>query len=238
MIDKGWISLHRQIQENPLWTCNEPFDSRSAWIDLLLSANHSDGEIYINGQFKEIKRGQFHTSQLKLAERWHWKRDKVERYLAALQKVGMITFTSSKSGSSRGTTITIVKYEVFQDTVTSTPTSHQHQTGHQTNINSDINNTVNNENNVNKKSSHFVPPSLEEVAAYCSDRKNGIDPQSFIDFYVSKGWMIGKNKMKDWKAAVRTWEQRETKTKKKEDEIDAKQRAEYGNHWTDHFLDN
>lgn len=52
----------------------------------------------------------------------------------------------------------------------------------------------------------FVPPKAEEVSAYCLERGNGIDGQSFIDFYESKGWMIGKNRMKDWKAAVRTWE--------------------------------
>lgn len=54
----------------------------------------------------------------------------------------------------------------------------------------------------------FRPPTVEEVAAYCRERNNGIDPQAVIDFYESKGWMIGKNKMKDWKAAVRTWERR------------------------------
>lgn len=52
----------------------------------------------------------------------------------------------------------------------------------------------------------FVPPDFDAVAAYCRERGNSIDPESFIDFYASKGWMIGKNKMKDWKAAVRTWE--------------------------------
>ena len=52
----------------------------------------------------------------------------------------------------------------------------------------------------------FSPPSVEEVKAYCQDRKNGIDAEKFVDFYASKGWMIGKDKMKDWKAAVRTWE--------------------------------
>lgn len=54
----------------------------------------------------------------------------------------------------------------------------------------------------------FVPPTVEEVADYCRERGNGIDAQHFVDFYDSKGWMIGKNKMKDWKAAVRNWEQR------------------------------
>lgn len=54
----------------------------------------------------------------------------------------------------------------------------------------------------------FVPPTVEEVRAYCDERKNGIDPQSFIDFYSAKGWMIGSNRMKDWRAAVRNWETR------------------------------
>ena len=57
----------------------------------------------------------------------------------------------------------------------------------------------------------FVPPSLEEVQSYCSERGNGIDAQAFIDFYSSKGWMVGKTKMADWKAAVRTWESRNKK---------------------------
>ena len=52
----------------------------------------------------------------------------------------------------------------------------------------------------------FIKPTLEEVRAYCKERGNSIVPERFIDFYESKGWMVGKNKMKDWKAAVRTWE--------------------------------
>lgn len=57
----------------------------------------------------------------------------------------------------------------------------------------------------------FHPPSIEEVASYCKERGNRVDPQQFIDFYTTKGWMVGKNKMKDWKACVRTWERREVK---------------------------
>ena len=57
-------------------------------------------------------------------------------------------------------------------------------------------------------SSRFVPPTVEEVRAYCLERQNGIDPQAFVDFYASKNWMVGKSKMSDWKASVRTWEQR------------------------------
>lgn len=64
-----------------------------------------------------------------------------------------------------------------------------------------------------KKSARFTPPTLDEVEQYCLERANGIDAQTFIDFYESKGWMIGKNKMKDWKAAVRTWERKNKESK-------------------------
>ena len=54
----------------------------------------------------------------------------------------------------------------------------------------------------------FIIPTLEEVQAYCTERNNKVDAEQFIDFYSSKGWYVGKNKMKDWKSAVRTWERR------------------------------
>ncbi len=60
-----------------------------------------------------------------------------------------------------------------------------------------------------KGSSHFQKPSLEDVRAYCIGRSNKVDPEQFFNFYESKGWTIGKSPMKDWRAAVRTWEKRE-----------------------------
>lgn len=59
----------------------------------------------------------------------------------------------------------------------------------------------------------FSPPTIEEVAVYCKERNNGVDPQAFVDFYTAKGWKVGKDPMKDWQAAVRTWERREPKGK-------------------------
>lgn len=56
------------------------------------------------------------------------------------------------------------------------------------------------------KRKSFVKPDVEEVRTYCLERKNGVDPQRFYDFYEARGWMAGKVRMKDWKAAVRTWE--------------------------------
>jgi len=59
------------------------------------------------------------------------------------------------------------------------------------------------------REARFSPPSVEEVAAYCRERGNGVDAQAFVDFYTSKGWKVGSSPMKDWRAAVRTWEKRE-----------------------------
>lgn len=59
-----------------------------------------------------------------------------------------------------------------------------------------------------KGANKFTPPSIPEVKEYCDERKNTVNPQTFVDFYESKGWMVGKNKMKSWKACVRTWEKR------------------------------
>jgi hypothetical protein len=59
-----------------------------------------------------------------------------------------------------------------------------------------------------KKGKNNIPPSPEEVEEYCRKRANGIDPKAFINYYESKGWYIGSTKMKDWQAAIRTWENR------------------------------
>ena len=52
----------------------------------------------------------------------------------------------------------------------------------------------------------FTPPTVEEVRAYCLERKNSVDAEKFVNYYSSNGWMVGRNRMKDWKASVRTWE--------------------------------
>ena len=62
------------------------------------------------------------------------------------------------------------------------------------------------------KRARFVPPTMEDVAAYCKERENGIDPEEFIAFYESKGWKVGRAPMKNWKSAVITWEKKRTTT--------------------------
>ena len=67
----------------------------------------------------------------------------------------------------------------------------------------------------------FTIPTISEVEIYCLERKNNIEAESFINFYDSKGWMVGKNKMKDWRACIRTWEMRDKKKPMKTSKIDS-----------------
>ena len=70
----------------------------------------------------------------------------------------------------------------------------------------DTNNTNNYRENRNDSKKRFAVPTVEEVDAYCRERGNNVDAQRFVDFYASKGWRIGKEPMRDWRACVRTWE--------------------------------
>lgn len=70
------------------------------------------------------------------------------------------------------------------------------------------------ENTSMGRSPRFAPPTVEEVAAYCQERGNQVDPQRFVDYYDANGWKVGRNPMKDWKAAVRTWEKNGYDTRK------------------------
>lgn len=118
MSNKGWIKLHRQIQDCWLWR-DEPFTKGQAWIDLLLSANHNEKKISIDGKPVVIERGQFHTSTLSLAARWKWDRRKVMRFLDVLEEDNMLT----QYRSSKGTTLTIVNYGIYQDDGTTLSTT-------------------------------------------------------------------------------------------------------------------
>lgn len=82
---EGWISLYRQIQDNWIWKSNEPFDKRSAWIDLLLMVNHQKEEIDFDNTKVIVERGQRITSLEALGKRWGWSRHKVSNFLNRLE---------------------------------------------------------------------------------------------------------------------------------------------------------
>lgn len=196
-MDKGWIKLYRKISENKLWIC-EPFTRGQAWVDLLLLANHEYGFFYCREHKVEVKRGFVGWSELKLAERWKWSRTKVRKFLKDLEKEQQIIQHKSQSYS----TIEIINYEIYQE---KEQQEIQQENNRKTTGKQQQDTNKNDKNKKNDKNI-FIPPSLLDVIEYCKERKNNVDAETWINHYTAKGWMIGKNKMKDWKAAVRTWE--------------------------------
>lgn len=108
--NRGWICLHRDIQEHWLFNFDEP-DKFMAWIDLLMSANHEDNKFMIKGRIIECKRGQIAMSQLTLQKRWKMSQNKLKRFLVLLKNEGMIDFETNDVT----TIITICNYSKFQD---------------------------------------------------------------------------------------------------------------------------
>ena len=211
-MNKGYIKLFRQIQDCWIWDSGK-FDKRSAWIDLLMLANHADKKIVFNGKYITIRVGQYLTSIRKLSERWGWSVSTVSTFLSLLEDDLMI----KKESDNHRTLITIINYEVFQgmpntkETPIDTPTDTRISTQTETNNTLNTLDTLNiKEKEISKdisKKKKFVPPTVEEVEAYCRERENTIDAQHFVDYYTANGWVQGKGKpIKDWKATVRTWE--------------------------------
>ena len=107
MVKGGWIALHRKIRDNWIW---EDPEKLKAWIDILLMVNHEPKEIPFNGKVITIKKGQKLTSIVKLADRWHWNRKRVVRYLDLLEGAGMCTTERTTSG----TIITVTNWDLYQ----------------------------------------------------------------------------------------------------------------------------
>lgn len=145
---KGWISVHRQIQNNWLWE-DKPFSKGQAWIDILMLVNHEDGKTLMDGQLIDVYRGQHITSEPKLAERWGWSRTKVRNFLELLEKDCMIK--NEKEGRKR-TRLIVCNYNDYQVSENNTKTSKEQAKDKSKTSKEqveDINNNDNNENNDN-----------------------------------------------------------------------------------------
>ena len=135
---EGWIKLHREIVDHWIW--QDPERLR-AWIDLIMLANHKPSKVRIDNQIIDIQVGQHWTSLEHLADRWGWSVGRVRRFLELLCDDKMIL----KSGTPRGTLITVVNYGVYQgfdteknkpmDKPTDTPTARQRTSQRYTNKN-------------------------------------------------------------------------------------------------------
>ena len=138
---EGYIKLFRKIKENELWLEPRRFHKLEAWIDLLLRANHKEANIVIGDKAVHVNRGQFVTSQVKLAESWSWHRETVANFLELLKSSNQITYRTS----SKFTLITISKWGSYQNPILEEPSTKPARWRHQNGINSSTNNNDNNE---------------------------------------------------------------------------------------------
>ena len=213
-MEQGFIKLHRSICD---WEWYSDINTQVVFIYLLLHANWEDS------RYKgcEVPRGSLVTGRKAIAKTLGISEQSVRTSLEHLKSTNEITIKST----NRFSIITITNWEKFQclenestNKSTNNLTNNQPTTNQQLTTYKEIKNIRKKENN-NIGDKKFTPPSYWEVREYCQERNNNVDPDAFISFYESKGWMIGKNKMKDWKAAVRTWERNRKEEKKSQTDI-------------------
>jgi hypothetical protein len=189
----GWIKIHRSITNHWLYSEKRVYSKLEAWYDMLIAVNYSDSKTLIKGKLYEVKRGQSIMSLDSWAKRWSWDKSKVRRFLNTLQNDNMIELKSD----TITTQLTICNYESYQGerNADETPVKRKRNAD-------ETQTTLIEERKEEKK---FIIPTFNDVLEYCMQNNLDVDGVKFINFYESKGWMVGKNKMKDWKAAIRTW---------------------------------
>ena len=198
---EGWIKLHRAISKHWIFSHKDPGKALS-WIDLVLQARHKDGEMLIKGRVVKMKRGQVGMSQLTLQKRWGWSQNRVKRYLLLLKKHSMIDFETN----DLTTIITICNYDSYQDKEIKANDHTDDQSDDHTDDQSDDKQEGKKGKNGNKSNGIFDPPDLNECFNYFSEKgTTEIEAEKFFNFYESKNWMVGKNKMKNWHSSASGW---------------------------------
>lgn len=209
MANEGFIKLYRKMLE---WGWYDDGPTKDVFIHLLLIASYEDK--FYRGI--HLERGQVVTTVKEMEVKLGLTTQQIRTALSKLISTNELT----KKSTSKFTIYTINNYADYQSSNNDNnkPATNEQQTS----------NKPSNTKKVRSKeytpynppqgdegvpvSKRFVPPTPEEVNAYCQERHNGIDGSEFCDFYTSKGWKVGKNPMKDWKAAVRTWERSRKQT--------------------------
>lgn len=219
-MEKGFIKLHRSILEWGWWG---DINTSRLFIYMLIKANTVDK----NWRGIDVERGSFITSRATLSADTGLTDQQIRTALNHLQTTNEITIKST----NKTTKITVTNYDKYQQSAfvnqpAEQPTSNQ-QNNQQLTSKTSSNQPANNQYEEvkeekkeekkkedtkvsSKKEKVFVKPTVEEVREYCRQRGNHVDADKFWNYYESNGWKVGKNPMKDWKAAVRTWERNDT----------------------------
>ena len=209
MANEGFIKLYRKMLE---WGWYDDGPTKDVFIHLLLIASYEDK--FYRGI--PLERGQVVTTVKEMEVKLGLTTRQIRTALSKLISTNEVT----KKSTSKFTIYTINNYADYQacDKQSDKRETNERQTSDKPSYTKKVRSKEYTPYNPPQGdegvpvSKRFVPPTPEEVNAYCQERHNGIDGSEFCDFYTSKGWKIGKNPMKDWKAAVRTWERSRKQT--------------------------
>ena len=187
----GWVKLHRSMLE---WEWYDDANTSRLFFHCILRANHTD----TSWRGLEIKRGQFITSLESLSKELGLT---VSQIRTSIDKLKSTKEVASKS-QAKGRIITVLNYDLYQDD--SKQVASKSQYGRKE-VATDKNDK--NDKNDKKSSTRFAPPTTVDIHSYMIERdvNDFSEAEKFFDYYQSKGWLVGKSKMKDWKAAVRNW---------------------------------
>jgi len=189
----GWIKLHRKMVD---WEWYNDSKTLHLFIHLLINANHSDQK----WQGKMIKRGQLITGRDKIKSLTGISEQSIRTCLQRLKDTKELTIKATNKYSL----ITLLNYDLYQGIENINQQDNQQLTINQPSTNQQL--TTNKKEKKEKNDKNVIPPTFSMICNYSISRKNNVDVNKFFDFYESKNWMVGKNKMRDWQAAYRTWE--------------------------------
>lgn len=202
-----YIKLYDQILK---WEWYRNPNTFRLFIHLLLRANYCD----LRFEGRTVKRGQLVTSLPTLALETGLSVREIRTAIDHLKSTGELTDTST----SKYRVITIVNYDRYQDSdrqIDSQATGERQASDRQATASIERIESIeridnNNHHQSNRNTKVFKPPTIEEVQAYNDERGSyWVKPEQFVDYYEARGWMLKTGKMKDWKAALRTWERNE-----------------------------
>lgn len=205
-MDGGWIKLYRKTRDSIAFSNS---NSLALWVRILMSCA-SRRTVLRDGCV--LQPGQCRVSYAELAKWLEVDRRTVSKYIKVFESEGMIHVETMYR---KGTTLTVCNWGTYQHTEEAECTTSVQQAysngivsgSQRDHKRTQSKNKRRKEGESGARAQKFVAPTIDEVAAYCAERGNGVDPQRFIDHYEANGWKQGRGKpIKNWKAAVRTWE--------------------------------
>ncbi len=188
------------------WFMNLSKDAKLLWIYLITKCDHA-GIIEANEKLIEFQTGieSFQNVGKELGRRLFFIYENyyfIPKYI----EFQYPSFPNSRVRQQESAIKILAKFGLFDEKA---ETFIKHDAIPKVTLNKELDNTPKKPAKVEKagpKTKAFEKPTLEEVAAYCTERSNEVDAEGWVNFYTSNGWKVGKNPMKDWKASVRTWE--------------------------------